>query len=192
LGVRKDQRGKRRKEILEAAVDLFIHRGYASTKITDIAERVGMSTGLMFHYFRSKEKLYEELIRLGINGPMNTIAPNGKEPLAFFEDIARQIFYLIKTDSFTSGMFVLMTQAFYNDAAPQGVKDMLGNFDIYKPTATMIQKGQEDGTIREGDPFALAIAFWCSINGIAEQIAINPNYPCPESDWIIDMLRRKK
>ena len=68
---------------------------------------------------------------------------------------------------------------------------MLQGFDIYMPTKLLIQKGQTQGTIREGDPYALGMAYWCAIQGIAEQMAENPDLPCPESGWIVDILRRK-
>ncbi len=191
MGVRDEQKEKRRQEILEAGLDLFIRRGYTATKISDIARQVGMSAGLMFHYFESKEKLYEELIRIGISGPMQAVAPTEKEPLVFFEDTAAELFHYLRTEPFIAKMFVLMVQAFYNDAAPQGVKERLREFDIYTPTAQLIRKGQENGTIREGDPAALGIAYWCAIQGIAEQMALNPDLPCPESTWIVDILRRK-
>ncbi|PKM93774.1 MAG: TetR/AcrR family transcriptional regulator [Firmicutes bacterium HGW-Firmicutes-1] len=191
MGVREDQKEKRRNEILMAGLDIFIRKGYASTKISDIAKQVGMSAGLLFHYFESKEKLYEELITIGISGPMSVMALTEMEPIKFFESTAKQIFHYVQTESFTAKMFVLMSQAFYNEAAPRGIKDKLLNFDIYTPTTLLIQKGQANGTIREGDPNALAVAYWCAIQGIAEQIALNPDTPCPESDWIIDIIRRK-
>ena len=191
MGIREEQKEKRYAEILAAGLDLFIRKGYASTKISDIADYVGMSVGLLFHYFKSKENLYEELIKYGISGPMSTMAPTDKEPLVFFEDTAKQIFQYMQTQPFTAKMFVLMSQAFYNEAAPQTVKDMLQDFDIYTPTTLLIQKGQKNGTIRDGSPYALAIAYWCAIQGIAEQMAMNPDFPCPESDWIVDILRRK-
>ena len=57
---RKEQKEERRKAILMTALDLFVNRGYYETKITDIAAAVPMSTGLMFHYFESKEELLLE------------------------------------------------------------------------------------------------------------------------------------
>ena len=62
---RKEQKEERRKAILMTALELFVKRGYYETKITDIAAAVPMSTGLMFHYFESKEELLTELIRMG-------------------------------------------------------------------------------------------------------------------------------
>lgn len=65
------------------------------------------------------------------------------------------------------------------------------DFDIYTFTSEIIEKGQKSGNIKECNPYALAIAFWCAINGIAEQIFKNPNYQCPESEWIVDIIRKK-
>lgn len=192
MGIRDEQREKRRQEILETALDLFIRKGYAATKISDIAQSVGMSVGLLFHYFESKEKLYENLIQYGVSGPMRTMVQTDKEPLTFFEDTAKQIIHNIHTQPFIAKMFVLMNQAFYNEAASQNVKNLLRDFDIYTPTSLLMKKGQVNGTIREGNPTALAIAYWCAIQGIAEHAALNPDLPCPESAWIVDMIRRKK
>ncbi len=193
MSIRDEQREKRREEILNAGLDLFISKGYAATKIKDIAETVGMSVGLLFHYFNSKEALYEELIKYGISGPMGTMsqADVEGEPLAFFELAAKQILKYIQNKPFVAKMFVLMSQANYNDATPEKVKELLKDFDIYTPTSRLIAQGQASGTIREGDPMALGIAYWCAIQGIAEEYARNPGYPLPDSEWIVDIIRRK-
>lgn len=191
MSVREQQKEKRRQEILGAALELFISKGYAATRVSDIATLAGMSTGLMFHYFESKEKLYEALIEIGISGPMSMIPPEEVPPLVFFEMAAKQIFQYIRTQPFVAKMFVLMSQAFHNKAAPECVKQLLGGFDLYAKTAVLMKKGQESGLIREGDPYALALLYWCAIHGVAEQISLTPEAPCPESEWIVDMIRRR-
>ena len=191
MSTREQQKEIRREEILAAGLDLFIRKGYSATKIKDIAEQVGMSVGLLFHYFGSKEMLYEELITLGITGPMSVMELDRQDPLEFFRTVARQIFQHLKEETFTAKMFVFMSQAFYNEALTDRIKEKLREFDIYSPTVDLIKKGQENGTIREGDPYALAIAFWSSIQGIAVEIAQQPEIPCPDSEWIVDILRRQ-
>lgn len=191
MGIREEQKKQRRKAILSAGLNQFIRKGYAATKISDIAKEAGMSAGLMFHYFESKEKLYEELIRYGVSGPMSMMELACETPIAFFEQAASQILSFIQNEPDTAKMFVLMAQAFYNDAVPQGVKTLLAGFDIHTPTARLIEAGQKDLTIRDGDPRALALAFWCAIQGIAEELAVFPDAPCPDSEWIVDIIRRK-
>lgn len=191
MTIRDDQKEKRRNEILFAGLSLFIQKGYSGTTIKDIASTVGMSTGLLFHYFASKEELYLELLALGIEGPMSSVQPTTMEPLAFFEATADRILNYIQTEPFVAKMFVLMHQAYYSDDVPSGVKVRLTGFDVYTPTAEIIAKGQADGSIRAGDPVALSIAFWSAIQGIAETLALQAQMPCPESEWITDILRNK-
>lgn len=191
MGVREEQKEKRREDILNAGLDLFIRKGYAATKISDIAKQVGMSVGLLFHYFESKEKLYEELIKIGFSGPADVMVMANLPPIEFFEAAVNMIFNSLRKEPFNAKMFVLMNQAFYNEAAPQPIKEMLKNFDIFCVTSEIMQKGQADGSIRDGNPYALSIAFWCAIQGIAWQIALMPDSPYPESEWILDIVRRK-
>ena len=191
MTIRDDQKEKRRQEILYAGLSLFIQKGYSGTTIKDISGAVGMSTGLLFHYFSSKEELYLTLVSLGVEGPMKTVQPTQMEPLAFFETTAEFVLENIRTQPFFAKMFVLMHQAYYSDDVPASVKERLVGFDVYTPTADIVRQGQANGTIRAGDPFALSIAFWSAIQGIAETLAMHEQLPCPQSAWISDILRAK-
>ncbi|HEY9766457.1 MAG TPA: helix-turn-helix domain-containing protein, partial [Chroococcales cyanobacterium] len=54
---------ERRQRILSGALRLFATRGLAATRIADIARETSMSQGLVYHYFKSKEEIFVELIR---------------------------------------------------------------------------------------------------------------------------------
>lgn len=190
MTIRDDQKEKRRQEILNAGLSLFIHKGYSGTTIKDIASAVGMSVGLLFHYFMSKEELYLALVELGIEGPMSSVQPTQMEPMAFFEATAERILNYIKNEPFFAKMFVLMHQAYYSEDVPASVKQRLIGFDVYTPTAAIMRQGQELGSIRAGDPMALSIAFWSAIQGVAETLAMHSEMPCPEARWITDIIRK--
>lgn len=51
-----------RAHVLEAALELFSHRGYGATSIRDIAEAAGLSTGNVYHHFADKEAIFQELL----------------------------------------------------------------------------------------------------------------------------------
>src|SRR5687767_9635670 len=53
-------------EVLDAALDLFIEKGFAVTRVEDIARRAGLSKGAVYLYFDSKEKILEGLVRRAI------------------------------------------------------------------------------------------------------------------------------
>ena len=53
-------------EVLDAALDLFIERGFANTRVDDIAARAGLSKGAVYLYFPSKEAVLEGIVRRAI------------------------------------------------------------------------------------------------------------------------------
>jgi AcrR family transcriptional regulator len=53
-------------ELTAAALSLFVERGFAATRLDEIAARAGVSKGTLYLYFDSKEALFEAVIREGI------------------------------------------------------------------------------------------------------------------------------
>jgi AcrR family transcriptional regulator len=58
--------GERRLAIIDAALDEFIARGYAATRLDDVAKRAGVAKGTIYLYFKDKETLFQELIRTAL------------------------------------------------------------------------------------------------------------------------------
>lgn len=54
---------ERRAAIVEAAMDEFIARGFAATRLDDIAKRAGVAKGTIYLHFKDKESMFEELVR---------------------------------------------------------------------------------------------------------------------------------
>jgi TetR/AcrR family transcriptional regulator, fatty acid metabolism regulator protein len=51
----------RRRQILDAAVRVFARQGYHACRVSDIADEAGVAYGLVYHYFRSKDEVMNEL-----------------------------------------------------------------------------------------------------------------------------------
>jgi AcrR family transcriptional regulator len=63
---RRRRKEARPQELTAAALELFTERGFAATRLEDIAARAGVSKGTLYLYFDSKEALFEAVIREGI------------------------------------------------------------------------------------------------------------------------------
>jgi TetR/AcrR family transcriptional regulator, fatty acid metabolism regulator protein len=50
---------EKRRQILDAAVRVFAHKGFHTSRVGDIAEEAGVAHGLLYHYFESKDQLLE-------------------------------------------------------------------------------------------------------------------------------------
>ena len=53
-------------ELMAAALELFVEKGFAGTRLEDVAARAGVSKGTLYLYFDSKEALFKAVIQEGI------------------------------------------------------------------------------------------------------------------------------
>jgi TetR/AcrR family transcriptional regulator len=53
-------------ELLDAALDLFVEKGFSATRVDEVAARAGVSKGTLFLYFQSKEGLFKAVVRENI------------------------------------------------------------------------------------------------------------------------------
>jgi AcrR family transcriptional regulator len=82
-GKRAEQSAARRDAILAAALEEFSARGFAATRLDDVARRAGVAKGTIYLHFRDKEALFQELIRSALSPFVATIeaAPAADLPL---------------------------------------------------------------------------------------------------------------
>jgi TetR/AcrR family transcriptional regulator len=67
-------------ELLEAALDLFVEKGFAATRSEEVAVRAGVSKGTLFLYFPSKEELFKAVVRENL---VNTMTQGAAEVAQF-------------------------------------------------------------------------------------------------------------
>ena len=63
---RAERAAERRQAIIEAAMEEVISRGFAATRLDDVAKRAGVAKGTIYLHFKDKESMFEELIRTAI------------------------------------------------------------------------------------------------------------------------------
>lgn len=196
MSIRDEQKERRRLLIIDKAIELFAKKGYADTKIGDIAKAADMSVGLMFHYFESKEKLFEELVRYGAQATNTPREMNFENPLDYFEGFLKVLFQYAKEQTRVMYLFVIMSQVQRGEGIPQHIKEIAGSVDQIAQSAEVIEAGQRYGYFRSGDPYLLSYTFWSSVQGVMEFLAAAPELVksgrFPETDWIIDIIRGNK
>lgn len=186
---RKEQKEERRKAILMTALDLFVNRGYYETKITDIAAAVPMSTGLMFHYFESKEELLLELVKMGAGATKFADKMPEILPEIYFTEFLKRLFDFSKSQPWVFNMFILMGQA-RRVGMPEEARKIALSVNTIEESAKMIEKGQETGVFRDGDALLLSMCFWATVQGIMEEMAMHKDMNAPEPEWIMGILRK--
>ncbi len=185
---RKEQKEERRQAILMTALTLFVERGYHDTKITDIAAAVPMSTGLLFHYFASKEELLLELVKMGLQGPGSIVYDEKIPPDMYLTGFLNSVFSFAKEQPWVFYMFVFMGQV-RRAGMPEEARSLARSADAVTPTVKLIKAGQRSGVFRKGNADTMARCFWASVQGIMEEMSANKDMKSPDPEWIVAMLK---
>lgn len=92
-----------RKELLSQCFDMFAEKGYAAITMREIAQGLGVSTGTLYHYFSSKEMLFEQLVEewtrqdlLRAEAELETAQTLAERIAAAFHFIAKNEDYFLK------------------------------------------------------------------------------------------------
>jgi AcrR family transcriptional regulator len=88
------RREKRRAAILDAALEEFAARGFADTRLDDVARRARIAKGTIYLYFRDKESLFQELVRTMLSPLVGTIeaAPLSEVPIRAVAEMIVDVF----------------------------------------------------------------------------------------------------
>ena len=77
-------------ELVSAALDLFVEKGFSATRAEEVAQRAGVSKGTLFLYFATKEELFKAVVRENISGHF----PNWLAKMQQFEGTTVQLLHL--------------------------------------------------------------------------------------------------
>ena len=97
-------------KILNAASKIFTEKGYAGTRTRDIAEEAGINLALLNYYFRSKEKLFQQVMLAKFHELFSEILPiltNESTTLESKIDHASEVYFKILSKNPTLPLFVI-------------------------------------------------------------------------------------
>ena len=162
-----------RAAVIDSAMTLFARRGYAHTTIRAIAGNAGISTGLMYHYFESKESLLQAVFDncMFIIGDAFTKALSGSAPPERLAALLSVIFRMLEDDrGFWALFYMMRTQPAIMDVLGDGFREWTGRLrDIF--TAELRAAGR-------AEPEIDALMIYSLIEGTIQQYLLDPdNYP---------------
>jgi AcrR family transcriptional regulator len=172
----------RREQLLLAAIDVIVERGYADTRITDVAERAGTSPALVIYYFKTRDALLTEALRHSEDSWYAT----GVKRLEEIPTAAGQLTEMIamtclpSNDPGERGEWRLWLDLWALSPRSPGVASVRHEFDVrWRHTIRdIIVAGQEAGEFAaiDADDFALTLS--ALLDGMAVQIALeDPDIP---------------
>ena len=183
-----------KEKIRNAALQKFSEKGFFATRIQDIAEEAGVSQGLLYRHYKSKEVIYVDLITEALNRIAEASINVSNLEMSATGKIAHAITGLFRTIE-TSERFRqtcrLIAQTINSSVVPPAIQEALNEKrDIpYRVISDIMRQGQEEGKVVEGDPDDLAILFWSAVNGLAIYYATRSQArPLPGGDYLLSMF----
>ncbi len=185
---------ERREQILSKALMFYAKKGLSATKITDIASALSISQGLIYHYYRSKEEIFTELIGTAFERMNEACRWLESQPMTAKEKIAfaiQELLKLLEKDEDAARYHLLIAQAAASEAIPGEAKAIIEkeNTFSYEVIARIITDGQKDGSFKNYDAKELALVFWTSINGLAIYKAVHgEKFKAPDAAILTSMF----
>jgi AcrR family transcriptional regulator len=167
---------QRREQMLRAALEVIQERGYAESRIADVAERAGTSPALVIYYFKTKDQLLTDAIRFS----EDTWYAAGTARMAAIPTAAGRLEELVamstlpEADAEPNTSWVLWLDLWAQAVRHPEVASVRQKFDErWRQTITsLVVEGQAAGEFGPVDPADFAVLFSALLDGLAIQIAL--------------------
>jgi AcrR family transcriptional regulator len=182
-------REEKRSQIMEVALELFSKEGYYSTPISKIAREAGISKGLMYNYFESKEELMLVVLKKGMDQLAELFDPNNDGVLTgeeFDYFVERSFEAVIKNPTYWRLYFGILMQA--------GIYEMINETyqSVLEDSMKLLLDYYEERGVE--DPMGEALLFGAVMDGICMNYLLNPDlFPLMDlKQKIIDKFGHKE
>jgi TetR/AcrR family fatty acid metabolism transcriptional regulator len=166
----------KRRQILDAAIRVFARQGFHSTRVSDIADEAGVAYGLVYHYFRSKDEVLNELFSERWSLLLAAIEEadlSGETPRAKLGAVAAFIVDSYRHDPELMKVIIVEVTRAANSFGRTHLPEIR---KAYESIAKIVAEGQKAGAFRRDiDPIFASMSFY----GAIEQLL---------SGWIFEVI----
>jgi AcrR family transcriptional regulator len=167
---------EKRRQILDAAVRVFARQGFHATRVSDIADEAGVAYGLVYHYFRSKEEVLNELFVERWSLMLAAIEEADRAGGPHRERLAAVATFIVDSYRHDPELMKVIIVEVTRAANSFGRTHLVEIRQAYDSIAKIVADGQEAGAFRRDvPPLFASMTFY----GAIEQLL---------SGWIFDVI----
>ncbi|WP_168201607.1 TetR/AcrR family transcriptional regulator [Phreatobacter aquaticus] len=186
----------RREEVLAAAAECFMRRGYEATSMDDVADALGATKGRVYHHFPSKPDLFFEVYRRAMEILMQGAAP----AMADAGTAERRLFGLAKAhtlammESQTFQRSLTLGVDLYRFGSPSDehkvvLEDLMRLRFTYEDLFRKVfAEGQADGSLKVPDPSLAMRTILGALNWVAVWYSPRPGEDRPHRDKLAEQI----
>ncbi len=193
----------RKKQIIESALKVFCEKGYESTTINDITKKAKCSHGLFYHYFKTKQEIYQAILedeKKGLSKKLSLKLLKIDDYVEKLRFILEETFYKVKNDELFSQYFYFgITQIYhYKESGylpPKINEDEEKKIPFIKTLINLFTEGQKKGYFtKKWSPIECATLLHNIIGGTMINYIVMPKkmqkyLTTPNVDLIINIFK---
>lgn len=162
---------ERRAEILETTCEVVIERGFAATRVSDVARKLGVSTGLIHYHFDNKEQLFAEAFKFAARQDIDRIAARIAEAPTAIEKLDRMFqMWAPEQDDYAWMLWIdAWGEALRNELMQQISQEL--DLQSKEQLESIIREGVASKEFRCEDPNGAAWRLSALADGLAIQMA---------------------
>jgi AcrR family transcriptional regulator len=166
----------KRRQILDAAIRVFARQGFHATRVSDIADEAGVAYGLVYHYFKSKDEVLNELFSQRWSLLLTAIEETDGGDAPPREKLAAVAGFIVESYRHDPELMQVIIVEVTRAANSFGRTHLSEIRRAYESIAKIVADGQELGAFRRDiDPIFASMFFY----GAIEQLL---------SGWIFDVI----
>jgi AcrR family transcriptional regulator len=168
-------RERQRANILDAAMRVFARSG-PSASMAEIAEAAGVSQGLAYRYFASKEEIYYALVERAMQGGLPEAEIARMTSGGPWERLEALLARIVNARREHPEFFQLLYHVLSDDTAPAELRDQMRERGMFlaRELRKLIVEGQATGETAEGDPDQLVVALLAYLDGLTRFSLYDP------------------
>jgi AcrR family transcriptional regulator len=166
----------KRRQILDAAIRVFARQGFHATRVSDIADEAGVAYGLVYHYFKSKEEVLNELFSERWSLLLAAIEESDRQDGSPREKLGAVAAFIVDSYRHNPELMKVIIVEVTRAANSFGRTHLPEIRRAYESIAKIVAEGQEQGAFRRDiDPTFASMSFY----GAIEQLL---------SGWIFELI----
>lgn len=162
----------RREEILEATVEQIKQRGIAATRVTDVANALGVSSGLVFYHFAGKDQLLEEAFAYAVRRDLAALDEICARPAPALDRLQAALKLYGPTGKAPG--WLLWVDGWAASLRDPGLRQVIRRLDTRwrRAIEQLIAEGADTGEFHCDDPRGAAWRITALLDGLAVQLVV--------------------
>ena len=145
-------KGDKQEMIIDAALEVFREKGYANARMADIARRAGVSYGLVYHYFGSKEVLFDLIVETWWNDLYSMMEQEKASSVSFREKLIHIIRFFLETYVKRPNLISIFVSEVCRSSVYHTKEGLSKFMKFFNLCEDIMHEGQERGFLKKNIP----------------------------------------